>query len=318
MLLSKSVKRIFLHNDAMLMHILGTSINSKIFGTRGLWILVFIVIIATLILLLSQRVDKTELLIDYVEIESSRDIVVIADSQVVPRVYRGVTMLDQIPIEERKQRFIDVILPSIMIVRHRLNQQKERVMSLDRQSQKGGVLESADSAFIAVKMAEYHAHDIEDLIVRLTPHPVSIALAQSALESGWGTSRFFKQANNVFGVWSFDPEEPRMLASYRRNGNPVYLRKYDDLLESVGHYFRLLSTVKLYREFRKKRFESDNVFELIWFLKNYSEKRNQYVILLRNVIVANDLTRYDHYQIHPDHFIYPSESDTEALTRILP
>jgi Bax protein len=283
-----------------------------------LWIFVFILIITTLIVLLSQRVDKTELLIDYVEVKNSRDIVVVADCLVVPRVYLGVTMLDQIPVEERKHRFIDVILPSVLIARQRLLQQRAQVLNLHRRLQKGEVLEPADSTFLSKKMKEYHAKDINDLAIRLTPHPVSIVLAQSALESGWGTSRFFEQANNVFGVWSFNSKEDRMMASYRREGNPVYLRKYSDILQSVEHYFQILGTVKLYRDFREKRFESDNVYELIWFLKNYSEKRNQYVVLLRNVIVANDLTRYDHYQIHPDYYVYPTETEAGAPLTTLP
>ena len=63
--------------------------------------------------------------------------------------------------------------------------------------------------------------------MRLKTHPTSIVLAQAAIESGWGSSRFYKEANNVFGVWSYSENEPRIKAMEDREGKSVYVKKYD-------------------------------------------------------------------------------------------
>ncbi len=68
-------------------------------------------------------------------------------------------------------------------------------------------------------------------------HPVSIVLAQAAIESAWGESRFFKKGNNIFGMWSYNRKEPRMRARETRNGKPVYLKKYRSLSDAIDDYF---------------------------------------------------------------------------------
>ena len=60
-------------------------------------------------------------------------------------------------------------------------------------------------------------------------HPYKYRLAQAAIESGWGTSRFYKEANNVFGIWSYSENELRIKAMEDREGKSVYVRKYDVL-----------------------------------------------------------------------------------------
>ncbi len=238
----------------------------------------------------------------HVRVDSLENIVSIDDSLVIPYVYDHVTMLGKLALEQRKEKFVDVILPAILIVRYQLLQTEEKVKSILKQLEEGESVHPEDSLYISSLMRQYKVRDTSDLILALHPHPVSITLAQAALESGWGSSRFFKEANNVFGIWSYDPDEPRIRATYRRAEKAVYLKKYDDLTASVKDYFRIIGRGRVYRDFRKKRMETDNVFELIWYLKYYSEKRSQYVVLLRNVIVANDFLRYDHYRLHPDYF----------------
>ncbi len=260
-------------------------------------LLILLVVIAYL-----TRREEIRLREIHVHVDSLENIIPISDTLVPPYVYDHVIMLGTLPLEQRKKKFVDVMLPAILIVRYRLLESEEKVKSIIEKIKEGEEVHPEDSLYISSLMQQYHVKDTADLIPALHPHPVSIALAQAALESGWGSSRFFKEANNVFGIWSYDPEEPRVRAAYRRAEKAVYLKKYDNLMSSVKDYFKIIGRGRVYRQFRKKRMETTNVFELIWYLRSYSEKRSQYVVLLRDVIVANDFLKYDHYQLHPDYF----------------
>jgi Bax protein len=272
---------------------------------RSLWIFICIAIAAALLLLLSKRVEREVLLVERVEVSDAADIVAIADSVVTPIAYTSIGVLNDLGMEERKLKFIDALLPSIMIVRHTLQHELSRVCELERQLQEEGLLSTGDSLFLRAKMEVFSADNIPELKRKLRPHPTSIALAQAALESGWGTSRIFREANNIFGIWSFNSEEKRIRTASARNGQAVYVRSYDTILESVEDYFRVLGRGSAYDDFRNRRSQTDNVFDLIWYLKKYSEKRTQYVVMLRNVIVANNLTRYDHYILDRDYLTHP-------------
>jgi len=121
----------------------------------------------------------------------------------------------------------------------------------------------------------------------------------AAVESGWGQSRFFLQGNNLFGVWSFNSNEPRIAASRTRNSKRIYLRAYQNLSRSIMHYFEILGSAYAYRGLRKARLEKTDPFELIPHLKNFSERRTAYTNQLKAVIIQNELTQYDHYRIDP-------------------
>ncbi len=281
----------------------------RIFKKRIFWIIFSIVILIVIIILLSERIDKTFLIIEEVKVDSPNDIIPIEDSLVAPIIYHEVSALEKMDLETRKKRFVDVMLPAILVVRHNLRQTSQRVGILLNKKRYRIEWTKEDSLFYNEQTNKYKTADLKEIQLRLDTHPVSIVLAQAALESGWGTSRFFEDANNVFGVWSFDPNENRIMASQARSGKAIYLKKYDNIMGSVDDYFRILATGTVYDDFREVRNHSDNVFELIWYLKNYSEKRNEYVVMLRNVIVANDLVKYDHYQIDPDYFDYPPDKN---------
>lgn len=98
-----------------------------------------------------------------------------------------------------------------------------------------------------------------------------------------------------------------MVASQSREGKNIYLKRYENLLGSVEDYHLILARGNQYQEFRDCIQRSNNVFELIWYLRIYSEKRDGYVIMLRNLITANNLAKYDNYRLDPDFFSYPSD-----------
>lgn len=279
------------------------------FYSEKLWIAISVLAILTVLIILSKRVDKTFLVIDYVTVENEKDIRPIKDSLIVPILYSDVQLLNQLGKGEHIKRFIDIMLPAILIYQHQLRLKREHVNILQNKSRYSLDWTHEDSLFINSSFDAYKTKNMNELLKRMTPPPSSVVLAQAALESGWGSSRFFKEANNVFGIWSFNSSENRIMANESRNGKPIYLKKYNNLLGSVEDYHILLASSNTYANFRNCIHKENNVFELIWYLRRYSEKRDEYVIMLRNVIVANALTKYDNYRLNPEFFDYPIDEN---------
>lgn len=280
---------------------------SNYFQSGKFWIIAGVLVLISGIIFLSKEVDKSILLIDYVTVEKIEDIKPIKDSLVAPVLYTDVQLLDELDTEKRKDKFIDVILPTVLIYRHQLSQRKERVGLLKEKSRYAQPWSPEDSLFIEDHFSKYKTKNFDELMKRMDPHPISLTLAQAAIESGWGSSRFFKEGNNIFGIWSFSKSDDRMVASQSREGKNIYLKRYENLLGSVEDYHLILARGNQYQEFRDCIQRSNNVFELIWYLRIYSEKRDGYVIMLRNLITANNLAKYDNYRLDPDFFSYPSD-----------
>ncbi len=271
------------------------------------WASISFFVIVVVVLLLSKKVDRTSLDIDYVTVEKESDIRPVTDSLVVPVLYNNVQLLHSLPIEKRKKKFVDLMLPAILIYRNQLKHKKEKVGILQNNARMAVAWTSEDSLFMDSTYILYKTDSINELIKRMHPPPVSLVIAQAALESGWGSSRFFKEANNVFGIWSFSSDDERIVANQNREGKSIYLKKYANLLGSVEDYHLLLAKSSAYDDFRDCLQRGNNVFELIWYLRKYSERRDHYVVMLRNVIVANNLVKYDKYQLDSDYFIYPED-----------
>ncbi len=219
------------------------------------------------------------------------------DSTVWPVVYQQMPPLESLTVGERKRVFIALMLPTILIIKQQREQEQQKVEALIVK-QHHEDLSREDSLFLEPLLSRYKISHIKALPSRLKTHPASLALAQAAIESGWGTSRFFAEANNIFGVWSFDPDEPRIPAKGNRGGKRVYLRKYDDVLMAVTDYFTVLGKGSSYARFREARIEGKGALQLIPHLKYYSELRNKYVSMLRKIIRKNNLLQYDHYRLH--------------------
>jgi Bax protein len=140
----------------------------------------------------------------------------------------------------------------------------------------------------------YRVDNNKDLLLALKPHPRSIAIAQAAMESAWGRSRFFREANNIFGMWSSNKNEPRVAANIKRaGGRVIWLRKFNSLEESIKAYYFLIATGKAFNEFREIRSQTDDVYKIVKKLDKYSEIGEQYTQELAKMIRYNQLTKYD-------------------------
>lgn len=202
----------------------------------------------------------------------------------IPRYeYTSVPNLSNLDIRKKKEVFINLILPSILIEKERIKIMREYV------------LKNIDSLPLNTKskfIIDYCAcNEIDSLLLCLTDQPTSIILAQAAIESGWGTSRFFTEGNNLFGIHSYNLADKRMRAL--NSDEPVFVKKYNSISESIHDYLRNLAVSFAYKDFIKNRFYKKKPTELIMYLEKYSIKRQKYTNDLRKIMVANNFTFYD-------------------------
>ena len=226
----------------------------------------------------------------YRDIDTPDDIVDINSRIVQPIAYTNVMSLSDLDVGIRKQKFIDIMLPAILISKSKLRAKRERATELLKKEE----LSTGDNVWLDKLKKTYRTEDPDKLLLRLNDHPTSIVLAQAAIETGWGTSRFFREANNAFGVWSYDTNEPRIRASETRDGKAVYLKKYRSLIEAVDDYFITIGRGP-YTSFRKHRAINSDVKNLVNHLDTYSEISDEYVKRLHSVINSNTLQKYDNY-----------------------
>ncbi len=191
----------------------------------------------------------------------------------------------QISVSQKKQNFKDTLIPIATTVYNELEIQYLAI-KLDIENNR-------NTKVIEKLKKEYNAKTDELLLNALKPHPISILLAQAAAESAWLTSRFTKEANNIFGVWSFNKNEPRIAASGLRGDKTIYLKKYGTLKEAVRDYYKNLGKTWAYAQFRKQRTLTSNPYVLSDYLTSYSEKKGEYTKLLRSMIKYNKFDKYD-------------------------
>lgn len=234
-----------------------------------------------------------------IAVDSLKQIVLVSDSIVKPILYTKISGLQYLPVPKAKATFISAVLPSILVARHRVEENRRKLLYLKEKKS----WEKSDSLFYANLKIRYKASSLDDLRARMITLPNSIVLAQAAVESGWGQSRFFLEGSNLFGVWSFNKFEPRIAAAKTRSNKRIYLRSYTDMSESIVHYFEIIGKARPYIPLRVARQKTDDPYLLLPHLKNFSERRSAYTRQLKKMIAANNLTRYDHYQISPE-FIY--------------
>ena len=235
--------------------------------------------------------------VETIDLNSLTQIVPLDEEVVKPVLYTNVLGLSKLPVYEAKNKFIAAILPAILIAKQEIETTRTKINVLHEKK----TWDKSDSTFYSQIRGRYKAKDIGDLIARMGTLPNSIVLSQAAVESGWGQSRFFLEGNNLFGVWSFNGNEPRMPTKSSRKSKVIYLRTYEDVSQSIIHYFEILGSAHAYQGLRRERLHRKDPFELLKYLKNYSERRTSYTNQLKAVILQNELTRYDRYRLDPEY-----------------
>lgn len=234
-----------------------------------------------------------------IEVSHPNDIETLSDSVISAFLYSNIRGLDGLPLDQKKMKFVSALLPAILVAKDKLYHQKKTFEELLVKKE----WTSEDSVFFHKLAVNYKTSDTTAILSGLETHPNSIVLAQAAIESGWGNSRIFGEGNNLFGIWSYNPHEPRIPARVKRDGKTIYLRKYADISESISDYFRTLGRSRHYARFRKARSQSSDIEKLIPHLINYSERKEAYINQLRTMIRYNQLKQYDHYRLDSGFYV---------------
>lgn len=183
--------------------------------------------------------------------------------------------LRKIPSEKRKDVFVKLLLPSIEVVQQEVLNNREIVKKLKVKKE----LTESEKIYAEKLFKKYKTEygNWNELESKMIVYPASLILTQGAIESAWGTSRFFREANNAFGVWSTNPNEPRIAAKGSRGDFTPHLKKYDTLKDTVEDITLIISRSSAYTGARKMIWEGKSPYEIAGGLTKYSEEGKEYV-----------------------------------------
>lgn len=210
-----------------------------------------------------------------------------ADTQKKAQKYSVDVIPKKMTVQEKKARFRALFVPSIQKVHSEWMQRYLQVAKDIRKNKNTDKIKNLKTQF--------KASSDEDLLMRLKPHPVSIALAQAAMESSWGTSRFFREGINPFGMWSSNPHEPRIAAGKKRGKRTIWLKKFSSIDDAIRAYYKTMATGRAYKKFRQLRLKHNDPFKITPGLDKYSEIGQAYIKEINQVIRYNKFTKYDKY-----------------------
>ena len=198
-------------------------------------------------------------------------------------------------VKLKKETFIKIVLPLIVAENEKILDDREKLLSLAEKK----YTTDTEKQWLRQKLLEYKVKkgDMKDLMVKMDIIPVSIALAQAAKESGWGTSRFALEGNAIFGQWTWDGQG---IAPLNRDGDKNHkILKFPILRASVKAYKNNLNTHKSYAKFREKRklLREKNKeitgLALTDTLKNYAQTGSEYTKILNQIITQNRLSDFE-------------------------
>jgi len=203
--------------------------------------------------------------------------------------------------KKRKELFIQIVLPLILEENKKIKIERKTLFSILNKNSNS----QEEKNWLRSKFKQYGVvnRDLTTLKIRMDEIPVSLAIAQAAKETGWGTSRFAQQGNALFGQWTYDGEGIKPAGS--DVGDTHKVMKFKILKASVRAYQRNLNTHKSYKKFRKVRaiqrdvYGSLNSLELANYLDKYAETGTDYIKILKQIIEQNKLTDFDDAKILP-------------------
>jgi len=203
--------------------------------------------------------------------------------------------------KKKRELFIKIVLPLILSENEKIQDDREKLFKiLSKNFNTVG-----ERVWLKRRFKEYKIEDrdLAKLKMRMDIIPVSIALAQAANESGWGTSRFALEGNALFGQWTWSKK-----GISPKNKDPDQSHKilqFQILKASVRAYKNNLNTHNAYQEFREVRAKLRQSgtkitgLALVPYIKNYAAIGEKYVVIIENIIVNNSLTDFDKANLLP-------------------
>ena len=203
--------------------------------------------------------------------------------------------------KKKRELFIKIVLPLILNENNKITEDRKKLFKiLGKNFNTVG-----ERVWLKRRFKEYKIddRDLSKLKMRMDIIPVSIALAQAANESGWGTSRFALEGNALFGQWTWSKK-----GISPKNKDPDQSHKilqFQVLKASVKAYKNNLNTHNAYKEFREVRAqlrqENKQIIglDLIKYLKAYAAIGEKYVLIIEDIIEKNSLTDFDKADLLP-------------------
>ena len=203
--------------------------------------------------------------------------------------------------KKRKDLFIQIILPLIIKENNYIKADRKKLFGILNKNNNSNL----EKRWLNKKFKQYGVanRDLSTLKIRMDEVPVSMAIAQAAKETGWGTSRFAQEGNALFGQWTWSGEGIKPAGA--EDGTTHKVMKFVVLQASVKAYQRNLNTHSTYKNFRKARAEMrdknkelDSLI-LTEYLDKYAETGKDYVRILQQIIKQNQLTDFDNAKLLP-------------------
>ena len=203
--------------------------------------------------------------------------------------------------KKKKNLFIQIVLPLIIEENNRIKLNRKKLFSILNKNHNS----NAEKKWLNEKFKQYGVlnKDLSTLKVRMDMVPVSLAIAQAAKETGWGTSRFALEGNALFGQWTWSGEGIKPADADHNTTHKVM--KFKILKSSIRAYQRNLNTHSGYKEFRMARAalrdNRRNLDGLILatYLNKYAETGTEYVKIIKQIIKQNNLTDFDKVKLLP-------------------
>ena len=203
--------------------------------------------------------------------------------------------------KRKKNLFIKIILPLILEENNRIKLDRRKLFAILNKNKNT----TSEKNWLNLKFKQYGVSnkDLSTLKIRMDEIPVSLAIAQAAKETGWGTSRFALEGNALFGQWTWSGEGIKPAGADDDTTHKVM--KFKILKSSVRAYQRNLNTHSSYKDFRLARAElRDNKMKLDSlilsnYLHKYAETGMEYVKILKQIIKQNNLIEFDDAKLLP-------------------
>ena len=203
--------------------------------------------------------------------------------------------------KKKRELFISIVLPLILNENEKIQEDRKKLFKILGKN----FNTIGERVWLKRRFKEYRVadQDLAKLKVRMDIIPVSIALAQAANESGWGTSRFALEGNALFGQWTWSKKG--ILPKEQDPDQTHKIMQFQILKASVRAYKNNLNTHNAYKEFRevRARLRQDETqitgLDLTKYLKNYAAIGEKYVAILEDIIKNNSLTDFDKANLLP-------------------